>query len=249
MLPDCECKGRAFLHSLQDFTEKKCEKISFAPILPSHSIAKSALKPIFSPLPHPTFFAPKSPFFALFPISNPIPGDFSRKRARFLPCEVHLFLLFPVSNPISSDFSRDRSSLFPSHSPFRIARPPFLFRLHLHLFPTPPSSPDLLPFRPSSPLTFAPPPLSLTFLPTFPSSSPINARSRAPSRTTHVRVRSRTRPPIRRFSFIAFTASPAPRNPLCNNALGVKENKKKPSQNTQSSQNQYLTINTRFHPL
>lgn len=33
------------------------------------------------------------------------------------------------------------------------------------------------------------PPLSFSFLPTFPSSSPINARSRAPSRTTRVRVR------------------------------------------------------------
>ena len=213
------------------------------------SHCKIGSKAHFFAAPPPHLFRSKISVFPAFPVSNPISGDFSRKRARFLPCEVHLFLLFPVSNPISSDFSRDRSSLFPSHSPFRIARPPFLFRLHLHLFPTPPSSPDLLPFRPSSPLTFAPPPLSLTFLPTFPSSSPINARSRAPSRTTHVRVRSRTRPPIRRFSFIAFTASPAPRNPLCNNALGVKENKKKPSQNTQSSQNQYLTINTRFHPL
>ena len=110
-----------------------------------------------------------------------------------MPCEVHLFLLFPVSNPISSDFSRGRSSLFPSHSPFRIARPPFLFRLHLHLFPTPPSSPDLLPFRPSSPALHLLPPLSFSFLPTFPSPSPINARSCAPSRTTRVRVHPHTR--------------------------------------------------------
>ena len=33
------------------------------------------------------------------------------------------------------------------------------------------------------------PPLSFSFLPTFPSPSPINARSRAPSRTTRVRIR------------------------------------------------------------
>ena len=152
-------------------------------------MAKSAVKPIFSPLPHPTFFAPKSPFFALFPVLSPFSGDFSREQSRFLPCEAHLFLLFPVSNPISSNFSRDRSSLFPSHSPFRIARPPFIFRLHLYLFPTPPSSPGLLPFRPSFPLTFTSfPPLSFSFLPTFPSPSPINARSCAPS-TTRVRVR------------------------------------------------------------
>ena len=30
--------------------------------MPSHSIAKSAVKPIFSPLPHPSFFAPNRPF-------------------------------------------------------------------------------------------------------------------------------------------------------------------------------------------
>ncbi|WP_347719742.1 hypothetical protein, partial [uncultured Alloprevotella sp.] len=111
LLPDCECKGRAFLHSLQDFAEKKCEKISFAPILSLHSIAKSAVKPVFSPLPHPTFFTPKSPFFALFSVSNPISGDFSRDSARFLPCEAHFFL---VSLHFGSDFGGffDVSSLF-----------------------------------------------------------------------------------------------------------------------------------------
>ena len=195
MLPDCECKGRAFLHSLQEITEKKCEKISFAPILLLHSIAKSAAKPIFSPPPHPSFFAPKSPFFPLFPVSNPIPGDFSRDRARFLPCEVHLFLLFPVSNPISSDFSRDRSSLFPSHSPFRIARPPFLFRLHLHLRIYSPSAPH-------SPALHLLPPLFFSFLPTFPSPSPINARTCAPSRTTRVRIRLHI--PTRQDVFVFF---------------------------------------------
>ena len=83
--------------------KKKCEKISFAPILLLHSIAKSALKLIFSPLPHPTFFAPKSPFFPLFPLSNPISGDFSMARSRFLPCEAHFFLAFPR---FGSDFGR-----------------------------------------------------------------------------------------------------------------------------------------------
>ena len=49
---------------------------------------------------------------------------------------------------------------------------------------------------------------------------------------------------VRRFSFIAFTASPISHNPLCTNALGVKENEKKPSQNTQSPQNQYIKTKT-----
>ena len=172
MLPDCECKGRAFLHSLQDFAEKKCEKISFAPILSLHSIAKWAVKPVFSPLPHPTFFAPKSPFFPLFPVLNPISGDFSRDRARFLPCEAHFFSSFLVSGPTSDDFSRNisrfslRSPLFAlregfSDSAFSVLHP----LLHLpifHQFPfrssfTPSSS--LLPhfLSHSSPLFHLPP--------------------------------------------------------------------------------------------
>ena len=66
MLPDCECKGRAFLHSLQDFHEKKCEKNSFAPILLLHGITKSAVKLDFSLHPLPIVFSPKPPFFAQF---------------------------------------------------------------------------------------------------------------------------------------------------------------------------------------
>ena len=91
--------------------KKKCEKISFAPILSLHSIAKSAVKPIFSPLPHPIFFAPKSPFFALFPILGPSSGVFLRDRARFLPCEVHFFLVLPR---FGADFGHffDGTSLF-----------------------------------------------------------------------------------------------------------------------------------------
>ena len=63
LLPDCEGKGRAFLHSLQDFHEKKCEKNSFAPILLLHSIAKSAVKSVFSLHPLPVISHPKLPFF------------------------------------------------------------------------------------------------------------------------------------------------------------------------------------------
>ena len=112
-----------------------------------HSIAKSAIKPIFSPLPHPSFFAPKSPFFALFPVSNPFRAIFSRKRARFLPCEVHFFIvlprfgsdfghffdgtpsffpvlpsisfpILPILNPISGDLSMARHSFQPRNSLF-----------------------------------------------------------------------------------------------------------------------------------
>ncbi len=217
--------------------------------MPLHSIAKSGVKPIFSPPPHPILFDPKSPFFLLFPVSNPISGDFTREHARFLPCKVlfflarprfasdfwqfseeplpffcpakcsffaiapvlnpisgdfsrdcsrfltcvaHFFLPFPVSNPISGDFSRDRPTLSPPRSPFRRTRPSFRFGLSSSLTPSSSSSPDLLPFRPSSPLPFTPPPLSLAYLPTFPPLSPINRQTRAPSCVTHVHVRAYT---------------------------------------------------------
>ena len=62
LLPDCECKGRVFLHSLQDLAEKKCDKNSFAPILPLHSVAKSVVKPDFSLHPLPRFPPQNRPF-------------------------------------------------------------------------------------------------------------------------------------------------------------------------------------------
>ena len=220
--------------------KKKCEKISFAPILPPHSMAKSAVKPIFPPLPHPSFFVPKSPFFPLFPVSNPISGDFSRDRARFLPCEVHFFLVFPR---FKSDFERFfEGSLLPFSFalPFLHCVKAFPIRAslilhalhHLHLpiyspsVPHPPPS-SLLPhfLSLSSPLFHLPPQLP---------------HERAPSRALRAYAYARTYLHVRKFSFIAFTASHTPRNPLCTNALGVKKNKKKPSQNTQSPHNQYI---------
>ena len=196
--------------------------------MPLHSIAKSAVKPIFSPLPHPFFFAPKSPFFPLFPVSNPISGHFSRDRVRFLPCEAHFFSSFLVLGPTADDFSRarhsfqPRTSIFPRSvlysptlrallreiSPFIFPALPFLhcvkvFPIRLFplfilcstfLFP-------LISFPPLiHPTLHLLPPLSFSFLPTFPSSSPIHARSRAPSRNTRVRVHPYA--PIRQEVFV-----------------------------------------------
>ena len=79
-------------------------------------MAKSAVKPIFSSLPHPTFFAPKSPFFPLFPVLSPFSGDFSMARSRFLPCEAHFFSSFLVLGPTSGDFSMARYSFQPRNS-------------------------------------------------------------------------------------------------------------------------------------
>ncbi len=91
-----------------------------------HSIAKSAAKPIFSPLPHPTFFAPKSPFFPLFSVSNPISGDFSRDSARFLPCEAHFLLVFPRFKSDFGRFFEESNSVFPRSTVYFLSHSPIL---------------------------------------------------------------------------------------------------------------------------
>ena len=98
--------------------KKKCEKISFAPILSSDSVAKSAVKPIFSPLPHPSFFTPKSPLFPAFPRFKSVFGRFSRDRARFLPCEAHFFLVFPRFGSVFGRFFEESNSFFPCEAHF-----------------------------------------------------------------------------------------------------------------------------------
>ena len=186
--------------------------------MPLHSIAKSAAKPIFSPLPHPIFFAPKSPFFPLFLVLDSISDTFSRNRARFLPCEAHFFLVFPHPDPKFWGFFEEYFAILP---------PPTAFSIHA---PSPFTSlPHFLSH--SSPLFHLPPQFT---------------HDRAHPRALRAYAYARTCPHVRRFSFIAFTASPISHNPLCNNALGVKENEKKPSQNTQPTHNQY--INTK-HPI
>ena len=171
----------------------------------------------------------KLTFFSSFLVLGPISGDFSMARYSFqprnslLPC---FSLYFPRLRALLREISPFIFSSLPFlHSvkafpirffPFFIICPTFIFPLI--------SLPSLIP------LYLHPSPLSLAFLPTFPPLSPINARTRAPSRMTHVRVRvRRTHPHVRRFSFIAFTPSPTSRNSLCINILGVKENEKKPS--------------------
>ena len=114
LLPDCECKGRAFLHSLQDFHEKKCEKNSFVSVLLLHSVAKSVIKSVFSLHPLPIIFAPKPPFFARF-------GHFWVK--------IHLFrgvFLFSSREILARKLILHRQKQF-SEEFFRSNRPNFDF--------------------------------------------------------------------------------------------------------------------------
>ena len=149
------------------------------------------------------------------------------------------FLAIPVSNPIPSEFSRDRSSLFPPRSPFRRTRPSIRFRLSPSLAPPPSSSPHLLPFRPSFPLAFTPPHFLSHSSPLF-HLSPQLTNKRAHPRASRTYAYERTHPPVRRFSFIAFTPSPTSCNSLYFNALGVKENEKRPSHIAQQTHYQQI---------
>ena len=138
-----------------------------------------------------------SPFYHLFPFPF---SHFESNFRRFFRWHVTLFspelqFLFAPSytSPYFGHFFEGSHPIFSPHFSFRTARIlfrfvlPFLSHLpHLH-FPLI-SFPLLI-----HPILFTPPPLSFSFLPTFPSPSPINARTRAPSRITCVRVRSHLR--------------------------------------------------------
>ena len=68
--------------------------------------------------PPPLLFRPEISVFSTFPRFNPIPGDFSRKRAYFLPREIHFFSFFLVLEPTSGTFSMARPRFFPFYRLF-----------------------------------------------------------------------------------------------------------------------------------
>ena len=197
---------------------------------------------------HPRFF----PFYRLFPFPF---SHFESKLRRFFDGtslfsapKLTFSLLFPVFPHASGTSSRDpthyflRTPLFALRECFSDSAFSFLHPLlHLYLPIYSPSVPHPPPFT-SFPhfLSHSSPLFHL---------SPQLTHDRAHLRALRAYAYARTHLHVRRFSFIAFTASPNFRNSLYINTLGMKENKKKPSQNTQPSQNQDITTNVRFHPL
>ena len=216
----------------------------------------------------------KPTFFSSCLVLEPTSGDFSRDGSRFPRSTVYFLSHSPILNPISGDFfdgtslfsapNFNFSSLFPvlpilrallrEISPFIFATLPFLHSVKafpIRVFPcfilcsTFLFSIDFL----SAPQS----PHPLHSLPHFPSHSsplfhlpPQLTHERAHPRTLRAYAYARTNPHVRRFSFFSFTASPTFRNPLGTNALEVKENEKKPSQNTQQSHNQNISTK---HPI
>ena len=131
---------------------------------------------------HVTLFSPELQFFLAPSCTSPRFGHF-----------------FERSHPLFSPHS-----LFTQRECFSDSAFPFCILCSTFLFP-------LISFPPlSHPALHLLPPLSLTFLPTFLSPSPINARSRAPPRTTRVRVRLhiRTRQEVFVYCLHRFTHLP-----------------------------------------
>ena len=148
----------------------------------------------------PRFF----PFYRLFPFPF---SHFESNFRRFFD-GTSLFSAPKLTFPCFSLYFPTLRALLREISPFIFSALPFLHCVNafpIRLFPffilcstfisrsTPP--PPLI-----HPTLHLPPPLSFSFLPTFPSASPINARSRALSRTTRVRVHPHT--PTRQEVFV-----------------------------------------------
>ena len=184
-------------------------------------------------------------FLSHSPILNPISGDFSMARHSFQP-RTSIFPCFSLYFPTLRALLRDISPFIFPTLPFLHSMNAFPIRASLILHALPHPYLPIYPLRPSFPLPLRP-------LPQFPSHSsplfhlpPQLTHERAHPRALRAYAYARTYLHVRRFSFIAFTASPTLRNPLYTNALWVKENEKKPSPNTQPPHNQY--INTK-HPI
>ena len=167
---------------------------------------------------HVTLFSPETHFFLAFPCTSPRFGHFfERSHPLFSPHSLFTQRECFSDSAFPSFFTSCTTFLFPL-----ISFPP-LIHPALHLLPPL--------FSHSSPLFHLPPQLT---------------HERAHPRALRAYAYTRTYPHVRRFSFITFTSSPTLRNPLCTNALGVKENEKRPSQYTQQPHNQYINQN---HPI
>ena len=154
----------------------------------------------------PHLFRPKISVFPTFPRFEPDSGRFFKRSRSFFA------LRSPLFSRLSSFWSQLRTIFreifptFPSALPFLHCMKAFSFRAPSFFTPcttfisrsTPP--PPLI-----HPALHLLPPLSFSFLPTFPSPFPINERSRAPSRTTRVRLHIPTRQEVFVYCLHRFT--------------------------------------------
>ena len=158
--PIASAKVGHFCIPCKTSTKKNARKFHLRPFCHFIALQNRKQSPFFRRSPTPPFSLQNLRFSRLSSFLVRLRALFRGIAPVFCPVKPTFFLLFPVLGPTSDDFSRNISR-------FSLPLPHFQFML-----PNP---------SPSSPLSFS-------FLPTFPSPSPINARSRAPSRITRVRV-------------------------------------------------------------
>ena len=138
-----------------------------------------------------------------------------------------LFPCFSLYFPTLRALLREISPIIFSALPFLHSVKAFPIRaslilhalLHLYL-------PIYSPSVPHPPPSSLPPHFLSLSSPLFHSPPQLNAQTRA-HRALRAYAYACTYPHVRRFSFIAFTASPILRNPLYINTLGVKEKQEK----------------------
>ncbi len=144
------------------------------------------------------------PFYRLF--SFPFSHSESNFRRFFdgtslFSAPTSIFPRFVLYFPILRALLREISPFIFATLLFSHSENTFPIRVSLSLPSSSPSYFPLISFPPFIPPPSSPPsPNSFSFLPTFPSPSPINARTRAPSRNTRVRVR--THIPVRQEVFV-----------------------------------------------
>lgn len=152
---------------------------------------KIGSKAHFFAAPPPHLFRSKISVFPTFPRFEPDFGRFFESTHSFFALRSPLFSCsFPFWVRLRTIF-RGIFRVSPSALPFLHSVKAFSFRASLILHSLlHPHRPIYFPSALHSPLPLhLPPPISFSFLPTFPSPSPINERTCAPSRNTRVRVR------------------------------------------------------------
>ncbi len=198
----------------------------------------------------PRFF----PFYRLFPFPF---SHFESKFRQFFEGtslfsapNFNFSSLFPVFTHASGTSSRD-PPLYYRHTPSLAQREGFFISCFPHSSrPAPPLSPDLLPFRLTiTPPSSLPPPLSFSFLPTFPSPSPINARTRALTRNTRVCVRPHTLTRQEVFFYCLHRFTHPSQSTVYQRIIGEEKTRKSLHQKLNHLTIKTLTQNTRFHPL
>ncbi len=186
--PIASAKVEHFCIPCKRSPKKNARKFHLRPFCHFIALQNRQQSPFVRLSPTPPFSLPNLRFSRFSPFRTRFRAIFRGIALVFCPVKPTFFSSFLVLGPTSGDFREISPFIFPallfSHSvntfPIRVF--PSFILCSTFIFQRQSFCPTI---TPSSSLH---PPLSFSFLPTFPSSSPINTRTRTPSRTTRVRV-------------------------------------------------------------